>query len=172
MLQTMQALNANVRAYIPNRFTEGYGLNQNALDKLKKDNVDLVITVDCGIRAVEDAEYAHKIGLDLIVTDHHTTGSNLPRTIALINPKQPDDPYPEKVLAGVGVAYKLAKALIETFKPESLVAEELLDLVSIGTIADLVPLDLGTSRSAVSPHAPTTRVGIAHGSDWDRPIQH
>ncbi|MEJ2510526.1 MAG: DHH family phosphoesterase [Anaerolineales bacterium] len=146
MLQTMQALNANVRAYIPNRFTEGYGLNQNALDKLKKDNVDLVITVDCGIRAVEDAEYAYKIGLDLIVTDHHTTGSNLPRTAALINPKQPDDPYPEKVLAGVGVAYKLAKALIETFKPESLVA--------------------------VSPHAPTTRVGIAHGSDWDRPIQH
>ncbi|MEJ2484109.1 MAG: single-stranded-DNA-specific exonuclease RecJ [Anaerolineales bacterium] len=148
MLQTMQALNANVRAYIPNRFTEGYGLNQNALDKLKKDNVDLVITVDCGIRAVEDAEYAHKIGLDLIVTDHHTTGSNLPRTAALINPKQPDDPYPEKVLAGVGVAYKLAKALIETFKPESLVAEELLDLVSIGTIADLVPL-VGENRTLV-----------------------
>jgi len=148
MMQTMQALKANVRAYIPNRFTEGYGLNTNALDKLKKDGVDLVITVDCGIRAVEDAEYAHQIGLALIVTDHHTTGSELPRTSALINPKQPDDPYPEKVLAGVGVAYKLASALIDAFQPESLVAEELLDLVAIGTVADLVPL-VGENRSLV-----------------------
>lgn len=140
MMQTMQALKANVRAYIPNRFTEGYGLNKNALNKLKQDSVDLVITVDCGIRAVEDAEYAYQIGLDLIITDHHTIGSDLPRAAAVINPKREDDPYPEKVLAGVGVAYKLAKALIEDLKPEGLMAEELLDLVAIGTIADLVPL--------------------------------
>ncbi len=148
MIQTMQALKANVRAYIPNRFTEGYGLNTNALDKLKKDKVDLVITVDCGIRAVEDAEYARKIGLELIVTDHHTTGSDLPRTAALINPKQPDDPYPEKVLAGVGVAYKLAVALIDAYQPEELVPEDLLDLVAIGTVADLVPLT-GENRTLV-----------------------
>lgn len=148
MMQTMQALNANVRAYIPNRFTEGYGLNKNALDKLKKDGVDLVITVDCGIRAVEDAEYAHQIGLDLVITDHHTIGSDLPRAAAVLNPKREDDQYPEKVLAGVGVAYKLAKSLIETFHPEGLVAEELLDLVAIGTIADLVPL-VGENRALV-----------------------
>ncbi|HSG25770.1 MAG TPA: single-stranded-DNA-specific exonuclease RecJ [Anaerolineales bacterium] len=148
MLQTMRALKADVRAYIPNRFTEGYGLNTNALDKLKKDGVDLVITVDCGIRAVEDAEHAYEIGLELIVTDHHTTGTHLPRTAALINPKQPDDPYPEKVLAGVGVAYKLAKALIEAFQPEELTADDLLDLVAIGTVADLVPL-VGENRMLV-----------------------
>ena len=148
MLQTMRALKADVRAYIPNRFTEGYGLNTNALDKLKKDGVDLVITVDCGIRAVEDAEHAYQIGLDMIVTDHHTTGSDLPRTAALINPKQPDDPYPEKVLAGVGVAYKLAKALIDAFQPDGLTADDLLDLVAIGTVADLVPLS-GENRTLV-----------------------
>jgi len=148
ILQTMRALKADVRAYIPNRFTEGYGLNTNALDKLKKDGVDLVITVDCGIRAVEDAEHAYEIGLDLIVTDHHTTGTHLPRTAALMNPKQADDPYPEKVLAGVGVAYKLAKALIEAFQPEGLTADDLLDLVAIGTVADLVPL-VGENRVLV-----------------------
>lgn len=148
MMQMMSALKADVQAYIPNRFTEGYGLNQLALERLKQDGVDLVITVDCGIRAVEDAEYAQEIGLDLIITDHHTSGSELPESIALINPKQPADPYPEKVLAGVGVAFKLASALIETFQPDGLVPEDLLDLVAIGTVADLVPL-VGENRTFV-----------------------
>lgn len=148
MYQTLTAMHPHVRAYIPNRFTEGYGLNQLALEKLKKEGIDLVITVDCGIRALEDAEYAKSIGLDLIITDHHTTGKELPDALALINPKQPDDPYPEKVLAGVGVAYKLAKALIETYQPPSLVSEQLLDLVAVGTVADLVPLE-GENRALV-----------------------
>lgn len=148
MMQTMTALNADVQAYIPNRFTEGYGLNQLALERLKQDGVDLVVTVDCGIRAIEDAEYAQQIGLDLIITDHHTSGSELPDSIALINPKQPADPYPEKVLAGVGVAFKLANALIEAYQPDGLQPEDLLDLVAIGTVADLVPLE-GENRAFV-----------------------
>lgn len=148
MYQTLTAMHPHVQAYIPNRFTEGYGLNQLALKKLKQEGIDLVITVDCGIRAIEDAEYAESIGLDLIITDHHTTGQELPQATALINPKQPDDPYPEQVLAGVGVAYKLAKALIETYKPAGLVHEQLLDLVAVGTVADLVPLS-GENRALV-----------------------
>ena len=148
MLQTLNALNADVRSYIPNRFTEGYGLNSTALDKLRADGVSLVVTVDCGIRAVQQSEHAAEIGIDLIVTDHHTPGADLPRALAIINPKQPDDPYPEKVLAGVGVAYKLAKALIEEFNPPGLLPEDLLDLVAIGTVADLVPI-VGENRALV-----------------------
>ncbi len=148
MVQTLTAMHPNVRAYIPNRFTEGYGLNQLALKKLKSEGIDLVITVDCGIRALEDAEFANQIGLDLIITDHHTTGQDLPQAAALINPKQPGDPYPEKILAGVGVAYKLATALIEAYHPAGLVAEDLLDLVAVGTVADLVPL-AGENRALV-----------------------
>lgn len=154
MYQTLTAMHPHVRAYIPNRFTEGYGLNQLALEKLKKEGIDLVVTVDCGIRALEDAEFADSIGLDLIITDHHTTGKELPQAVALINPKQPDDPYPEKVLAGVGVAYKLAKALIETYQPAGLVPDDLLDLVAVGTVADLVPLE-GENRALV-------RKGLTH----------
>ncbi len=145
MRQTLLALGLDVQTYIPNRFTEGYGLNKTALTKLKQEGVDLVITVDCGIRAVKEAQHAKQIGLDLVITDHHSTGPELPEPIALVNPKQPDDPYPEKVLAGVGVAYKLALALIETLKPPTLMPEDLLDLVAIGTVADLVPL-VGENR--------------------------
>lgn len=148
MFQTLTAIGANVRTYIPYRFTEGYGLNKTALEALKQDGVDLVVTVDCGIRAIREAQYAASIGLDLIITDHHTTGPELPLCAALINPKQPDETYPEKVLAGVGVAYKLAKALIEAHQPAGLLPEDLLDLVAIGTVSDLVPLT-GENRALV-----------------------
>jgi single-stranded-DNA-specific exonuclease len=148
MLHTFNALGTDVQPYIPNRFTEGYGLNKTALDKLKTYGVSLVITVDCGIRAIAEVDYAASIGLDVIITDHHTAGAEIPRALTVINPKQPDDPYPEKVLAGVGVAYKLAKALINEFNPPGLVPEDLLDLVAIGTVADLVPI-VGENRALV-----------------------
>lgn len=146
--QALEALKAKVSVYIPNRFTEGYGLNNTALDKLKSAGTDMIVTVDCGIRALEPAQHARKIGLDLVITDHHTPGAELPAAAALINPKQPGDPYPEKNLAGVGVAYKLAAALIQRLKPEGLNLEDLLDLVAIGTVADLVPL-VGENRALV-----------------------
>ena len=148
MVNTFKALDGDVISYIPNRFTEGYGLNKTALRSLKEDGVTLVITVDCGIRAVEETRYAAEIGLDLIITDHHTPGPELPEPLALINPKQPDETYPEKVLAGVGVAFKVAKALIETHQPAGLVPEDLLDLVAIGTVSDLVP-QTGENRALV-----------------------
>ena len=148
LVQTLTALGANVRAYIPNRFDEGYGLNNDALTQLQDEGVDLVITVDCGIRAVEQATHAKNIRLDLIITDHHTPSNEIPEALAVINPKRPGDRYPDKDLAGVGTAYKVASAIISRHPHPNIALEEIHDLVAIGTVADLVPL-IGENRSLV-----------------------
>ncbi len=130
-----------VRPYIPDRVDEGYGLNVEALTELKAKGADLIITVDCGIRSVFEVEHANNIGLDMIITDHHSLGPVMPAGTAVINPKRPDSAYPEDMLAGVGIAYKLAQAL-KLSRPERAIFQEseLLDLVAIGTVADLAPL--------------------------------
>jgi single-stranded-DNA-specific exonuclease len=140
LVQTLQALNADVAPYIPNRFDEGYGLNMDALTELANADTDLVITVDCGIRSIAEAEHARDLGLDLVITDHHHPGEILPPALAVINPKQAGDEYPEKMLAGVGIAYKIAEALLEKRPAYGLSAHHLLDLVALGTVADLAPL--------------------------------
>lgn len=145
LVQTLRALQADVRAYIPDRFTEGYGLNTPALDSFAAQDVDLVITVDCGIRSLAEAEHARDLGLALVITDHHHPGDVLPNALAVIDPKREDDPYPEKMLAGVGIAYKMAQALLEKMEEEngvkpSFSPDYLLDLVALGTVADLAPL--------------------------------
>ena len=148
LVQALEGLGANVRGYIPNRFDEGYGLNKDALDSLKADGVKLVITVDCGIRSPDEALHARTIGLDLIISDHHhPDGLNLPPALAVINPKQHGDPYPDKDLAGVGIAYKIAEALFSV-QPSAVSLLELLDLVALGTVADLAPL-VGENRVLV-----------------------
>ncbi len=146
LTQVLRRFDANVRPYIPNRFDEGYGLNNEALDALHNEGVRLVITVDCGMRSRREAEHARKIGLDLIITDHHTPGAEELPAIAVINPKQPGDVYPDKNLAGVGIAYKLACALLGDANHP--VAEEFLDLVALGTVTDLAPLT-GENRHLV-----------------------
>ena len=145
LLQALQQLNADVRGYIPNRFDEGYGLNNEALDHLKAGGVELVITVDCGIRSPDETQHARDIGLDLIISDHHHPSDELPPAFTIINPKQPGDVYADKDLAGVGVAYKIAEALIGS---GDLTLIDLLDLVALGTVADLVPL-IGENRVLV-----------------------
>ena len=137
-------LGANVHGYIPNRFDDGYGLNTDAINKLHADGTELIITVDCGIRSLAEAEFARQLGMGLIITDHHRPGDELPQADAIINPKQVGDDYPEKNLAGVGVAYKLLSALLDSDD-----ATDFLDLVAIGTVADLVPLT-GENRWLVS----------------------
>lgn len=134
MIHLMRYLGASYDIYIPHRSNEGYGLHNHALDWAHQQGVSLVITVDTGISAVEQIAYANSLGIDVIVTDHHEPPEVLPEAYALINPKIPTCPYPFKGLAGVGVAYKLAQALVE--EPP----EEWLQIVSIGTIADLMPL--------------------------------
>jgi single-stranded-DNA-specific exonuclease len=149
LVQTLRALGANVREYIPNRFDEGYGLNTDALDALKAEGVRLVVTVDCGIRSSVEAAHAKAIGLDLIISDHHHPDEKLPPAFAVINPKQDGDNYPDKDLAGVGIAYKIAQALFERREPQGkLQLEDLLDLVALGTVADLAALT-GENRMLV-----------------------
>jgi len=151
LVQTLQALGGNARPYIPSRFDEGYGLNPEALDNLKAGSVGLVITVDCGIRSPDEASHALSIGLDLIITDHHQPAEgDLPYALAVINPKQFGDQYPDKDLAGVGVAYKIAQALFSHNGKSDLdfQLEDLLDLVALGTVADLAPL-AGENRTLV-----------------------
>ena len=152
LVETLTLLNANVRGYIPNRFEEGYGLNNNALDELKASGVKLVITVDCGIRSPNEALHARTQGLDLIISDHHHPAEgDLPPAFAVINPKQPGDKYPDKDLAGVGIAFKIAEALMDNGQPSTINGQRLyslLDLVALGTVADLAPL-VGENRILV-----------------------
>lgn len=148
LVQVLKSLGAFVHEYIPNRFDEGYGLNTEALDSIKSDGAKVVITVDCGIRSIDEIEYARSLALDLIVSDHHHPGEILPRAFAIINPKQQDDLYPDKDLAGVGVAFKIAEALLERFPDKGINKDDLLDLVALGTVADLAPL-IGENRSLV-----------------------
>jgi len=155
LVQVLQALGAEVSPYIPNRFDEGYGLNPEALSALKEKGVGLVISVDCGVRSPAEVAYASSIGLDMIISDHHQPANgDLPPALAVINPKQTGDPYPDKDLAGVGVAYKIAQALMGNGNSPagegrwSGFLDDLLDLVALGTVADLAPL-VGENRSLV-----------------------
>ena len=155
LVQALTALGGEAVPYIPHRVDEGYGLNCDALDKVAAAGARVVITVDCGIRSPEEVAYGKDLGLDMIVTDHHSIGPVLPPALAVINPKQPGDPYPFKDLAGVGIAFKLAQALLIAEQREplgrsavGLEERDLLDLVALGTVADLAPL-IGENRALV-----------------------
>ncbi|MBA4536500.1 single-stranded-DNA-specific exonuclease RecJ [Bacillus aquiflavi] len=157
MMLTLQELGANVRYYIPNRFTEGYGPNEAAFKKAAKAGVTLIITVDTGIAALNEANIAKELGIDLIITDHHEPGPALPNAYAIIHPKLKDSYYPFTELAGVGVAMKLAHALYGQ------VPTHLLDIAAIGTVADLVSLQ-GENRLitklGIEKLRTTNRIGL------------
>ncbi|WP_150266573.1 single-stranded-DNA-specific exonuclease RecJ [Paenibacillus tepidiphilus] len=143
MIYLLRHLGASFDIYIPHRANEGYGLHNHALDWALQQGVSLIITVDTGISAYGQIAYASSLGIDVIVTDHHEPPEQLPEAYALINPKQHDCPYPFKGLAGVGVAYKLAEALLGDEVPA-----EWAEIAAIGTVADLMPL-LGENRRLV-----------------------
>ena len=134
LVETLISMGANVSSYIPNRFEEGYGPNKEAFTKIINSGISLIITVDNGIAGVEEVNLANELGCDVIVTDHHKIQDTMPNAYAIIHPEHPDGNYPFKKLAGVGVAFKLAHALLEIFP------DFLLDLVAIGTIADMVSI--------------------------------
>lgn len=142
VMKALQELEAICDFYIPNRFTEGYGLHKQAIDQMANEGATVIITVDNGIANVEEASYAKELGIDLIITDHHEVQDEIPDAFAIIHPKLSDE-YSFKDLAGVGVAFQLAYHLLDY------IPHELLDLVAIGTIADLVPL-LGENRILAS----------------------
>ena len=138
---------AEFEIYIPGRFDEGYGLNKTALDMLKSHGTDLVITVDCGITAIEEALHAEAIGLDLIITDHHECRDILPKACAVVDPKRSDCNYPYKSLAGVGVAFKLICALEGDY-----LSDDIFNIygesVATGTVADVMPV-IGENRDLI-----------------------
>jgi single-stranded-DNA-specific exonuclease len=142
----LREIGAKVIPYIPRRVSEGYGLNSSAIDALHQQGVKTLITVDNGIRSHTEISHARSLGMDVIITDHHQPPVTLPAADAIINPKLPDDAYPNKNLAGVGVVYKLVCKLAERHK--ELLPEDYLDLVAIGTVADIVPL-VGENRYLV-----------------------
>lgn len=163
LVEALRALGGNVREYIPNRFEEGYGLNNEALTALAGEGVKLVVTVDCGVRSPDEARHARGLGLDLIITDHHEPAGALPEAVAVLNPKQEGDPYPEKYLAGVGIAYKIVEALTQDKKDNPLPLDSLLDLVALGTVADLAPLtgeNRVLVRKGLARMRETTRQGL------------
>jgi len=143
----LTALGGKAIPYIPDRLTEGHGLRKPALENLYQQGVSLVITVDCGITSLPEAKRAQELGLDIIITDHHTPLPEIPPASAIINPKLPDSTYPFSELAGVGVALKLLQALLHNIGKENQM-DRLMDLVAIGTIADMSPL-LGENRYLV-----------------------
>ncbi len=140
MILFFRQLGIEVDFYIPHRIREGYGLSKEAIEAIHGKGVDLIIAVDCGITAIEEVALARKLGMDVIVCDHHQPGKALPEAYAILNPKRADCPYPFKELAGVGVAFKLAQALAQRFSHPENALFQLLDLVAIGSAADIVPL--------------------------------
>ncbi len=137
----LKRVGADIEFYIPHRMIDGYGLSVNSLDYLKEIQAQLIISVDCGVNAIEEVDLINEAGMEIIITDHHNPRDELPRAFSIINPKLPDSPYPFSHLAGVGVAYKLLMAIYRVMGIDT--AENVLkymDLVAVGTIADIVPL--------------------------------
>ena len=156
-------LGGRVRSYIPDRLEEGYGLNEEAVLHLARQGVTLIITVDCGITAAREVEFARELGIDVIITDHHECKQAIPQAVAVVDPHRPDCPYPFKGLAGVGVALKLAMAAAGPDRA-GLVFREYADLVAVGTVADVMPMT-GENRTIVQTGlaalAHPRRVGLA-----------
>ncbi|HXY74819.1 MAG TPA: DHH family phosphoesterase, partial [Dehalococcoidales bacterium] len=147
LVHGLSALTPNVIPYIPHRLNEGHGLKVSALEGLREQGVNLVITADCGVTGVVAAKKAQKLGMDVIITDHHVPDLELPEAVAVVNPKLKGSHYPFIELAGVGVAYKLLQAVLMGLgKVEKL--KEIEDLVAVGTVADMTPL-LGENRYLV-----------------------
>lgn len=147
LLRFFKAIGVEAAYYIPNRMNEGYGLHKPSLEKIHATGANLIITVDNGINAVDEAEYAKKLGIDMVITDHHEPSLKLPKAVAVLNPKRKDCKFPFKGLAGIGVVFNLLMALRQRLREEGFFKEraepnlrELLDIVAVGTVADVSPL--------------------------------
>lgn len=156
----LRGLGGHVLPYLPDRFTEGYGLNTGAIDRLREQGAGLIVTADCGTSSMVEVEHARKLGLDTIVLDHHSVPPELPAAVAVVNPKLPGSRYPEPELATGGIAFKVMAALHEALrKPWD--SDRYLDLVALSTICDVAPLQ-NENRSLV-------RRGLAALANTRRP---
>ncbi len=168
LVQTLRGLGGHVHPYIPHRVDEGYGLHTDVLTTLAQHGIRVVVTVDCGVRSLHEIDHANRLGLDVIVTDHHSVGPELPAATAVIDPKRRDSEYFFRELSGVGVAFKLAQGLLRSHRQTPVTTREvrleekdLLDLVALGTVADLVPL--------VSENRTLVHQGLAQINRRERP---
>ena len=157
----LKKVGADVRFYIPHRVQEGYGISIAGIDEASKEQIDVIISVDCGITAIEEVEYARRSNLDFIISDHHEPGIQLPNAYAILNPKCENSNYPFQELAGVGVAFKLGQALVTALNLDASVINEYIDLVAIGSAADIVPL--------VDENRIFVREGLKKLNETDRP---
>jgi single-stranded-DNA-specific exonuclease len=144
ILRVLKKIGITADYYLPDRLTEGYGVSKNGIEAIVRSGANLIITVDCGITAIDECEYAKRHGIDMIITDHHEAKDEVPDAVAIIDPKVDAEKYPDKELAGVGVALKLAQAICITLKTDDFWKDEL-DLAAFGTAADIVPL-IGENR--------------------------
>jgi single-stranded-DNA-specific exonuclease len=160
-LRTLKSPNAILDYHIPHRLRDGCGLNIGALDLLKARGTQLIITTDCASSDVEQVDYARTLGIEVIITDHHHPPVERPRAFAMINPWRPDCLYGERYLCGVGIAFKLTQALYRAYKRTTQDELEMLDLVAIGTVADIAPL-LGENHTLV-------RLGMQHLNATHKP---
>ncbi|MGI9192464.1 MAG: single-stranded-DNA-specific exonuclease RecJ [Chitinophagaceae bacterium] len=136
----LESFYTNIDFYIPNRFTEGYGVSKQGIDYAKNTGVSLIITLDCGIKSIELVDYAKHLGIDVIICDHHTPDTELPKAVAILNPKQLDCPYPYKDLCGCGIGYKLISAYGSRYGIDIKIVNRQLDLVATAIAADIVPI--------------------------------
>ena len=144
--ETLDLLGIESFTYIPDKMNEGYGMNVAAVEKFEKENVSLIITVDCGITNIAEVERANSLGIDVIITDHHHMPEKIPEAFAVVDPHDPRSEYPFRDLAGVGVAFKVVQAVFQRLLEDKIQQTKwMLDLVAIGTIADCVPL-VGENR--------------------------
>ncbi len=158
LMTYIKSVGGNCTYYIPDRLTEGYGINRDAIKQLSEQGVSLIITVDTGITANSEIEFARTLGIEVIVTDHHECKGEIPDALAVINPKRPDSTYPFKELAGVGVAFKVVCAL---HGDNEEMLSQFADFVALGTVADVMPL-VGENRAIVN-------YGIEHLADTKNP---
>ncbi|NSW54261.1 MAG: single-stranded-DNA-specific exonuclease RecJ [Anaerolineae bacterium] len=158
LVEFLQRVGANAEGYIPDRFDEGYGLNKDAILQLAAEGCQLLVTVDCGIRSVEEVALAVERGMDVILSDHHLPGEVLPPALAIIDHRQPGDEYPEKELCGAGLAFKMIEAYLQRVPTEGVEAAEWLDLAAVATVADIVPLT-GENRALVKAGLEVIRQG-------------
>ena len=178
LLEALQDLGGQAVPYIPDRTHEGYGLNTGAIDALAHSGVRLIVTVDCGITASREVAYAKGLGVDVVVTDHHQCKGELPGAAAVVDPRRPDCPYPFKELAGVGVALKLALALVPPERRED-VLHRYGELAAIGTISDVMrltdekPGPGAPGAGPAEPHPAARPAGsVAGGGLRARPAAH
>src|SRR5699024_6460891 len=136
----LEEFGVNVDYYIPHRFKEGYGLSPQGIQYAADTNIDLIISVDCGITAVPEADEIHRNDIDLIICDHHNPGSDLPNAVAVLDPKRDDSPYPYKGLSGAGVSFKLAQATTDVLRLSREIPFKLLDLLAVSIASDIVPI--------------------------------